>query len=97
MGKYDKFDSRIEGSKQISVCVTPLLSLKTPPKYINKRDYKGDTHDKTLDSSTKDANVFKTNDDSLKRNLDKETKNADDDEYIDNPPLQIDNIKYQPQ
>ena len=24
-------------------------------------------------------------------------KNADDDEYIDNPPLQIDNIKYQPQ
>ena len=32
----------------------------------------------------------KTNDDSLKRNLDKETKNADDDEYIDNPPLQID-------
>ena len=39
--------------------------------------------------------MFKKNDDSLKRNLDKETKNADDDEYIDNPPLQIDNIKSQ--
>ena len=39
----------------------------------------------------------KTNDASLKINLDKETKNADNDEYIDNPPLQIDNIKYQSQ
>ena len=41
--------------------------------------------------------MFKKKDDSLKRNLDKETKNAYDDEYIDNPPLQIDNIKSQPQ
>ena len=41
--------------------------------------------------------MFKKNDDCLKRNLDKETKNADDDEYIDNPPLQIDNIKSQTQ
>ena len=49
MEKGDKVGSSIEGSKQTSVCVTPLLSLKTPPKYINKRDYKGDTHDKTLD------------------------------------------------
>ena len=39
----------------------------------------------------------KKNDDSLKSNLDKETKNAKDDEYIDNPPLQIDNIKSQTQ
>ena len=38
---------------------------------------------------------FKKNDDSLKRNLDKETKNAEDDYYIDNPPLQIDSIKSQ--
>ena len=30
---------------------------------------------------------------SLKRNLDKETKNANDDEYIDNQPLKFDNIK----
>ena len=41
--------------------------------------------------------MFKKIDDSLKRNIDKETKNADDDEYIDNPPLQIDNIKSQSQ
>ena len=53
MEKGDKFGSRIEGSKKISVCVTPFLSLKTPPKYINKRYYKGDTLDKTLDSRTK--------------------------------------------
>ena len=39
--------------------------------------------------------MFFLNDDSLKMNLDKETKNANDDEYIDNPPLQIDNIKAQ--
>ena len=30
--------------------------------------------------------------DSLKGNLEKETKNADDDEYIDDPPLQNVNI-----
>ena len=41
--------------------------------------------------------MFKKTDDSLKSNLDKETKNSDDDEYIDNPPLQIDNIKSQTQ
>ena len=79
----------------MSVCVTPHISLKTPPPFNNKRYYKCDTHDKTLDSSTKYTNVFLN--DSLKSNLDKETTNADDDEYIDNPPLQIDNIKSQPQ
>ena len=57
MEKYDKVGSSIEGSKQISVCVTPLLSLKTPFTFNNKKNYKGDTHDKTLDSSTKDTNV----------------------------------------
>ena len=41
--------------------------------------------------------MFKKNEYSLKRNLYKEKNNADDDEYIDNPPLQIDNIKSQPQ
>ena len=59
MGKDDKFDSSIEGSKQRSVCVTPHLSLKTPPPFNNNRDYKGDTHAKTLDSSTKDTDVKK--------------------------------------
>ena len=33
-----------------TVCVTPHPSLKTPPPYNNKRDYKGDTQDKKLDS-----------------------------------------------
>ena len=57
MEKGDKVGSSIEGSKNKSVCVTPLLSLKTPPKYINKRDYKGDTQDNTLGSRTKDTGV----------------------------------------
>ena len=55
--KGDKVGSRIEGSKQTPVCVTPLLSLKTPPKYIIKQDYKCDTHNKNLDSRTKDSDV----------------------------------------
>ena len=59
MEKGDKVGSSIEGSKKISVCVTPLLSLKTPPEYINKQDYKGDTLDKTLDSRRKDSDVLK--------------------------------------
>ena len=95
MEKGDKAGSSIEGSKKTSVCVTPNLSLKTPPKYINKRDYKGDTLDKTLDSRTKDSDVLKKDDNSLRINLDKEIKNADDDEYIDNLTLQNVNIKYQ--
>ena len=57
MEKVDKISSSIEGSKQRSVCVTPYLSLNTPPPFNNKRDYEGDTHDKTLDSSTKYTNV----------------------------------------
>ena len=59
MEKGDKVGSSIEGSKKKSVCVTPLLSLKTPPKYINKRYYKGDTLDKTPDSHTKDTDAVK--------------------------------------
>ena len=39
--------------------------------------------------------MFIKNDESLKRNLEKETKNADDDEYIDDPPLQNIKIKSQ--
>ena len=60
MEKGDKVGSSIEGSKNTSVYVTPLLSLNNPPKYINKRDYKGDTLDKTPDSHTKDTDVVKT-------------------------------------
>ena len=60
MKKGDKVGSSIEVSKKTSACVTPPLSLKTPPKYIDKRDYKGDTLEKTLDSCTKDSDVLKT-------------------------------------
>ena len=57
MEKDDKVRSSIEGSKQTSVCVNPHLLLKTPPTFNNTRDYIGDTHDKTLDSSTKYTNI----------------------------------------
>ena len=59
MEKDDKVSISVEGSKHTSVCVTPHPLLKNPPKYINKRDYKGDTHDETPDSSTKDTNIKK--------------------------------------
>ena len=57
MEKDDKVSSSIEGYKQTPLCVTPHLLLKNPTPFNNKRDYKGDTHDKTLDSNTKDTNV----------------------------------------
>ena len=57
MEKGDKVGSSIEGTKNTSVCVTPHPSLKTPPQYNNKQDYKGDTLDKTLDSHTPDSHV----------------------------------------
>ena len=93
MEKGDKVGSSIEVSKNTSVCVTPHPSLKNPPPYNNTRDYKGDILDKTLDSHTPDSDVKKNA--SLKRNLEKEIKNSEDDEYIDNPPLQIFNINSQ--
>ena len=71
MEKGDKVGSSIEGSKKTSVCVTPHPSLKTPPPYDNKRDYKGDTLDKKLDSHTHDSDDLKKYDARLKRNLDK--------------------------
>ena len=57
MEKGDKVGSSIEGSKKSSVCVTPHPSIKTPPSYNNKRDYKGDALDKTLDFRTHDSDV----------------------------------------
>ena len=95
--KDNKVISSVEGSRQEYVCVTPHPLLKTPPTFDNKRDYKGDTHDETPGSSKKYTNVFKKDDASLKRNLDKETKNANDDEYIDNQLIKFDNIKSQTQ
>ena len=67
--KVMKLAVALKYQKNTSVCVTQLLLLNNPPKYINKRDYKGDTLDKTLDSRTKDTDVLNKNDDSLKINL----------------------------
>ena len=87
--------SSIEGTKQISVCVTPYLSGLTPPPYKNKRDYKGDTNDKKNDSNTPDSGVSIIDDSRVARNLDEENKNAEDDEYIDHPPIKNDGINSQ--
>ena len=57
--KDNKVSSSIERSRQKSVCVSPHPLLNTPPRFDNKRDYKGDTHDETPDSSTKYTNVLK--------------------------------------
>ena len=59
MEKGDTVGSSIEVSNKRSVCVTPHLSLKNPPRHNKKRDYKGDTLDKTLDSHTHDSDVKK--------------------------------------
>ena len=57
MEKCDNFCCSIEGNKKTSVCVNPHPSVLTPPPYNNKRDYKGDTQDKKLDSHTPDSDV----------------------------------------
>ena len=95
MEKCDNVDSSIEENKKISVCVTPHPSVLTPPPYNNKQYCKGDTLDKTLDSHTPDSGVFFKDYASLRRNLDKEIKNYEYDEYIDDPPLQNFNINSQ--
>ena len=84
-----KVGGSIEGTKQTSVCVTPHQSGFTPPPYKNKRDYKGGSNDKTNDSRTPDSGVSISDDDSVKRNLDEENKNAKYDEYIDHPPIKM--------
>ena len=75
--------------------MTPHQSGLTPPPYKNKRDYKGSTNDKTNDSHTPDSGVSRSDDSSVARNLDEENKNAQDDEYIDHPPIKNDRINYQ--
>ena len=73
----DKVGSSIEGTKQTSVCVNPHRSGLTPPPYKNKRDYKGGTNDKTNYSHAPDSGVSRSDDSSVKRNLDEENKNAE--------------------
>ena len=57
MEKRDMVGSSVEVTKKTSVCVTPHPSVLTPPSYINKQDYKGDTLEKILDSNTPDYYV----------------------------------------
>ena len=75
--------------------MTPHPSVLTPPPYNNNKDYKGGTHDKTIDSCTPDSDVSRNDDASVKINLDEENKNAEDDEYIDHPPVKNDKINSQ--
>ena len=77
--------------------VTSHPLLDTPPKFDNKRDYKGDTHDETPDSIEKYPNVLKKDYFTLKRNLEKETYNATDEEYVHSEHLKGENIKYHTQ
>ena len=93
MDKDNKVSSSFEGTRQTSVRVSPHPLLDTPPKFDNKRDYKGDTHDETPDSNKKYTNVSKKDYVNLKRNLDKEIKTATDDEYVHDEPLKFENIK----
>ena len=53
LDKDNKVSSSVEGTRQTSVHVSPHPLLNTPPQFDNKRDYKGDTHDETPDSSKK--------------------------------------------
>ena len=75
--------------------MTPHQSGLTPTPYNNKQDYKGGTHDKTVDSHTPDSDVYRNDNASVKRNSYGENKNAEDDEYIDHPPTKNDKINSQ--
>ena len=69
MDKDNKVGSSVEGTRQTSVRVSPHPLLDTPPKFDNKQDYKGDTHDDTPDSSKKYTNVKKKDYANLKRSV----------------------------
>ena len=77
--------------------VTSHPLLDTVTKFDNKRDYKGDTHDETPVSIKKYPNVLKNDYLTLKRNLQKETDNATDEEYFHYKYLKGGNIKYHTQ
>ena len=56
MEKYNKVSSSVEGTRLTYVPVSPHPLLDTSPKFENKRDYKGDTHDEIPDSIGKVLN-----------------------------------------
>ena len=93
MDKDNKVISSVEGTRQTYVRVYPHQLLDTPPKFDNKRDCKGDTHDETPVSIKIHPNILKKYYANLNRNLDKETKNSTDDEYVHDKPLKCENIK----
>ena len=95
--KLSKVSSSVEGTRLTSVRVSPHPLLDTPPKFYNKRDYKGDTHDETPDSIKKILMSYKNDYLSLKRNLEKETDNATNKEYVPTEHLKGENIKYHTQ
>ena len=55
LDKDNKVSSSVEGKRQKSVRVSLHTLLNIPPKFDNKRDYKGDTHDEIPDSSKKNS------------------------------------------
>ena len=67
----------------------------TTPPYKNKQDYIGGTNDKTHDFHTCETDVYRSDDDSLSRNLDAENRITEDDEYIDYLSIKNDKIDSQ--
>ena len=80
--KDKKFSSRVEGRGLTTMNVTSHPLLDTPPKFDNKQNYKGDTHDETPVSIKKYPNFLKKDYLTLKWNLEKETDNATDEEMF---------------
>ena len=54
----------------------------TPPPNTNKQDYAGGTNDKTRDSQTRESGNSISDTYGCARNIDKEHKNEEDDNYI---------------
>ena len=57
----------------------------TPPPNTNKQDYSGGTNGETRDYMTHKTGDSPSDTDGCARNLDKEHKNEEDDNYIDLP------------
>ena len=64
------------------------LELTSPPN-TNKQDYVGGTNNKTCDYQTHESGDSQSDAGGCARNLDKEHKNEEDDDYIDHPSKNI--------
>ena len=95
--KIKKVSSRDEGTVLTTMHETSYPLLDTPPKFDNKRYYKGDTHDETPVSIKLHPNVLNNDLLEIKRNLEKETDNATNEEYVPSEHLKVENIKYHTQ